>query len=429
MAKTVADQINEISTTLDTRLSALETENKALKVENKSLTERVDKIAKTPVYPGGLSPDKVFATARDEKEEGQCGFYSYGHQLKFIADEKRGVRVSPDDVKRQEAVYKCINERMVKKGGQGLQEASGSDGGHLLAPTWAEGVLEVVYEQENLLDKCDKYDMVGPSIKIRAYDETSRVTGSRRGGVRGYWVDEGGTITSSKPKFRVIELIPHKLAVLSYATEELLADGGQMLEQMVTRCAAEEINFLVADAIINGVGAGMPLGLMNSAALVSVSAETGQATKTVLTENVTKMWARLHMAARKNAVWFINQDIEPQLHLMTLGVGTGGVVTYMPPGGLSSPHYATLLGRPVITIEQCQTLGTTGDIILADLKQVVAATRGTVQAATSLHVAFLTDELAYRFTFRVDAKPWWYSAMTPYKGTNTQAPYVALSTR
>ena len=44
----------------------------------------------------------------------------------------------------------------------------------------------------------------------------------------------------------------------------------------------------------------------------------------------------------------------------------------MPPGGLSGQPYGTLLGRPVIPIEQCSTLGTVGDIILADLKQFIA---------------------------------------------------------
>ena len=243
-------------------LEVVESIKKDLDVRLKATEDRVEKLAKQPVYPGGNSPDKLFATARDQKEEGKCGFYTMGHQLKCIAEHAYG-RVNGDDLKRLQAVNKYLADQQIQKGGQGLQESSGSDGGWLLAPTWAEGVLEVVYDQENLLDKCDKYDMVGPSIKIRAYDETSRISGSRRGGIRGYWLDEGGTLTSSKPKFRTIELIPHKLAVLVYATEELLADGGQMLEQMTTRCAAEEINFLIADSIINGTGAGMPLGIVN----------------------------------------------------------------------------------------------------------------------------------------------------------------------
>ena len=49
---------------------------------------------------------------------------------------------------------------------------------------------------------------------------------------------------------------------------------------------------------------------------------------------------------------------------MTVGSGSATVVAYLPPGGLSTKPYATLLGRPVLPVEWCATLGTTGDVIL-----------------------------------------------------------------
>ena len=80
--------------------------------------------------------------------------------------------------------------------------------------------------------------------------------------------------------------------------------------------------------------------------------------------------------ARLNAVWFINQDIEPQLFTMGLTVGMGGMSVYMPPGGLSGNMYGTLFGRPVVPIEQCQTLGDKGDILLADMSAIRADRQG-----------------------------------------------------
>ena len=65
--------------------------------------------------------------------------------------------------------------------------------------------------------------------------------------------------------------------------------------------------------MINGTGAGQPLGLLNADATISVAKETGQAAATVLSENIFGMWARLHAPRRQNAVWLINQEIEPQL--------------------------------------------------------------------------------------------------------------------
>ena len=110
-------------------------------------------------------------------------------------------------------------------------------------------------------------------------------------------------------------------------------------------------------------------------------------------------------------------------------VGTGGQVVYLPPGGLSATPYSTLYGREVVWTEYNATLGTTGDILLADLSQYMLVDKNGVQAATSMHVAFLTDEMVFRITYRVDGKPMWSVPLTPFKRTNTKSPFVALATR
>jgi len=102
---------------------------------------------------------------------------------------------------------------------------------------------------------------------------------------------------------------------------------------------------------------------------------------------------------------------------------------YVPAGGLSAAPFATLYGRPVVITEYNAALGTPGDILLADLSQYTKVDKGGVQAATSMHVAFLTDENVFRVTYRVDGKPMWTTAITPYKGTLTKSPFLALAQR
>ena len=114
---------------------------------------------------------------------------------------------------------------------------------------------------------------------------------------------------------------------------------------------------------------------------------------------------------------------------MNVDVGTGGQLVYMPPGGVSQAPFATLMGRPVVPTEFNATLGTVGDIQLVDFQQYLTASIGTVNAASSIHVAFLTDETVFRFTYRIDGQPWWATALTPFKGTNTQSPFITLATR
>ncbi len=144
------------------------------------------------------------------------------------------------------------------------------------------------------------------------------------------------------------------------------------------------------------------------------------------------MWARRFkgMARSEGAegyVWLINQDVNPDLGKLTLGIGTAGVAAYMPPGGLSVGPYMTIKGAPVVEVEWCETLGTSGDIILADWSQYVTISKGGMEAMQSMHLYFDSDQQAFRVTFRVGGEPWWATSLTPYKGTNTQSPFVVLT--
>jgi HK97 family phage major capsid protein len=173
----------------------------------------------------------------------------------------------------------------------------------------------------------------------------------------------------------------------------------------------------------------MPQGILPSAGMVNVAKEAGQAADTVVVPNIVKMWSRMWIRSRSNAVWFIHQDLEPQLFQLQLPVGTGGQAVYMPPGGLSATPYATLMGRPVVPVEYCQTVGDRGDIILADLSQYQMIEKGGIQSASSIHVQFVYDETVFRFVYRVDGSNIWNSALTPKNGTNTVAPFVLLAER
>jgi len=312
----------------------------------------------------------------------------------------------------------------------GLSEGQPSEGGFLVQTDYATSLLEKVYADSSVVSRVTRMPISANSnsIKIPAVSESSRADGSRFGGIRAYWLNEAGTKTPSQPAFEQVALELKKLIGLCYATDELLQDA-PALESWVKMAFAKEFDFKITDAILNGDGAGKPLGIENAPCTLSVSAETSQAADTILFENIIKMWARLYAPCRPNAVWLISQDIEPQLFSMAMAVGTGGVPVYMPAGGISGAPYGTLMGRPVLPIEQCDNLGDVGDIILADLSQYIMIDKGGVQQASSIHVNFTTDETAFRFVYRVDGQPWWRSALTPFNGGNTQSPFINLAAR
>lgn len=346
-------------------------------------------------------------------------FRSLGEQLQVIARQSLA----------QKAGQPYTDSRLVRAP-TGASEVDPTGGGFLLQTDFAAGIFMLAHEMGQVLGAVNKIPVGANSngIKIRGVDETSRATGSRWGGVQSYWVGEGTTVSPSKPRFRVIEFDLKKLMSLMYATDELLQDS-TALGAIAGQAFSEEVMFMTEDSIFSGTGAGTPQGVLNSGCRVTVTKQTGAKAATIVKEDIDNMWSRMWIRSRANCAWYINQDIEPQLNSLSQVIGTGGVPVYLPPGGLSQSPYGSLYGRPVIPTEYSPTLGTEGDIMLADFSQYGLADKSGVNAASSMHVAFLTDEMVFRITYRVDGQPMWYAPLTPFKGSATKSPFITLATR
>src|SRR5690606_17164893 len=138
---------------------------------------------------------------------------SFGEQLKAIYT----AAVQP---------YKIDERLKAQKAIMGANEQQGSEGGFLVQTDFAAGLMTIMHEQSVIASRCQRIPIGANSngLKVNAIDETNRSTG-RWGGIQGYWVSEGGSITASQPKFRQMSLELHKLAAAVYATDELLADA------------------------------------------------------------------------------------------------------------------------------------------------------------------------------------------------------------
>ncbi len=391
-------------------------ENDAFKRLDDGVAELTGRIERQERMGGYSHQDatKPDMKAQDDPAE---EFGSRGAFLQAVADAAR-------------TNYRRIDPRLEKRAITGMSEGSPSDGGFLVGTDFSNDIMTPVWQTGAVTSRVRRVTIGANSngLALKMVDETDRTNGNRWGGIRGYWSGEGASLTKSAPKLANVRLDLDKLTLLAYATDELLQDA-PALESVISQAAREELDFKLADGIINGSGAGMPMGVVGASGTVSVAKETNQAAATIVAENIDKMWMRIIASSRANAVWFINQDCEAQLARLSLAVGTGGIPVYLPAGGYSAAPYATLKGRPVLPIEQCATLGTVGDIILFDGSQYLVIEKGGVQAASSMHVQFLTDEMTFRFIYRVNGRPWRESAITPFKGSNTLAPFITLDGR
>ncbi len=392
------------------------------------LAEKDESIA--PLMTENTEDRKIIQEPVDKPNDDQ-GFESKGHFYQAVI--RAGSNVGDGYIGGKPSGRvdrRLLNESAEERAVTGMSEGVPQDGGFLVQQDFSNELLKMAHNTGVLANLTRKQPISAQSnsIKITGVDETSRTAGNRWGGIRGYWASEAETKTKSKPKFRIIELGLNKLIGLVYLTDELLQDT-VALESFVTQGFAEEFGFLIDDSIINGNGVGMPQGILNSNTLVSVSKETGQAATTIVAENIEKMYSRIFSSSIGNAKWYTNQDCWPQIFQLHHAVGTGGVPMFIPAGGLTNTPSGTLMGLKIQPIEQCQTLGTKGDVILADLGQYVTADKNPMTSASSIHVKFLTDQLALRFVYRFDGQPIWSSALTPYKGTNTVSPFVTLNAR
>ncbi len=236
-------------------------------------------------------------------------------------------------------------------------------------------------------------------------------------------------MSEKRPAFREIKFTPHELYVFAYISDKLLRNSPGTASMILERGAADEIAFKIGDAIIEGDGLGKPMGILNAVATISVAKETGQPAATIQPVNIRKMMSRVHVNFRDNLKWFVNPDVVPVLEGMEFPVGVGGIPAYLPPGGLSDTPYSRLYGREVIPIEYCSTVGTVGDIILANFSAYGAAIKGIADASYSMHLKFDFAQTAYRIIFEMDGQPWMNSAITPFKGSNTTSAFVTLATR
>ncbi len=345
------------------------------------------------------------------------GSRALGEQL--IAVAKASKKGAPVDARLIEY------EQAVMGAAAGLNERVDSEGGFLVQHDVSNELLQEAYDSGQVVSRTRQRPVTGTGIKIRAVDETSRADGARMGGIQAFWTGEADEFQASKPKFRVIDQDLDKLTGLYYATDELLEDA-DALQAEVEGWFTEEFSFKFDDAVLRGTGAGMPLGVLNSGALITQAAEGGQAADSLVTKNLHNMFARMRPRSLARAAWFINQEVWPQLFGLE---DSEGHLIYLPGGRLNEAPFGTILGLPVYPIEQASALGDVGDVTLMDLNQYLWIRKGGIQAATSIHVEFLTGQTAFRFVVRANGQPIPAAPITPYKGSNTLSPFVALAAR
>jgi len=211
---------------------------------------------------------------------------------------------------------------------------------------------------------------------------------------------------------------------------ELLADASDAMGTLLGRILGEGWAWYADDLMISqGDGVGAPQALLNAPGAYPVDR---------LTENVVgvtdlaNMMKYLHpKAERGDAVWLVADEVFSTLLELSLGVGESPSATYVPASEWLKYDEANgcwrLLGLECIPHDHLPAIGSTGDVILADLSQYLVGKREilTVEMAAA-GAGFIADTTDIRIRSRIDGRFWPQNTFTTAAGA-TVSPLVILS--
>ena len=351
-----------------------------------------------------------------DSEEDHAESKSFGD---FVMAVKNG------NAKRLSSVYRSKfededDEGLPKHVKTALAEGTGASGGYGVPVEYGSLLLEIS-KDFNALRRAGA-TVVTMNRRTKEYPlldiETDTVGGDTAyaGGVMAYWTDEAGTITESEPRFRLLELVAHKLATYSLASSEVMDDFSD-LDGILMRCFAKAVGAAEEYAFFRGDGVGKPLGILNANARIQPTRVTDS---TVVLADLAQMISDLTPDSYQTAAWFIGAGTIDQIAQLVTDP-----LTWL--RNIREGLPTTLLGWPLHVVGCLPALNTEGDIILVDPTYYLIGDHASgLRIAFSPHYAFANDRLAWRVVKRVDGQPMINNAITGEDGTATYSPFVTL---
>ena len=268
------------------------------------------------------------------------------------------------------------------------------------------------------------------SVKIPYVNDISHAS-TVYGGVLPAWTAEAAEKSPTKPTFGQMELTPHKLAGITYTSNELLADSAIALEPLIKRMFGTAHGYFEDLAFLAGTGVGQPLGILNCNCLKTVFRNT---VNRVFFEDLREMYACMLGPSHPYAVWVINPGVLPDLIGMISGdaapAAASNPIWINRDMGAANPIPGRIFGRPFFISEKMPSLGTQGDIGYFDMRYYFIFDRQPITIDVFTHVAFTTDETCWRFVLRVAGQCWPPATITPRNAAapvTTQSPFVVLA--
>ena len=337
-------------------------------------------------------------------------------KTKVLEDKNMTIEVGKEVVTNKEPTFKSmgeflgcvikadkdgkVDERLVQKS-TGQSEGVPADGGYTVTTDLANFITMQAAQTAVIAPKCSKME-IGPlytGIKIPQVNESARSATTLFGGVRIYGPAEGVAKTAFKQAYTQKQVDLKKMCAVNYLTDELMQDN-TALEGFIRMNVGSAFAWAIDNEIINATLSAYT-AIVNHAA----TAEVTFAGNSPTAAEVASMYVA--NCNRNRAEWYISTEQYAAL----LALNSTGVLPLVQPNYNVSPS-GTLMGRPINIIEQAGNYTDESSFMFADFSQYLLIGKGGIAEATSIHVKFLEDETAFRWTMRTGGAPLLASTIT-----------------
>lgn len=345
------------------------------------------------------------------------GFATFGEFLEAVVETKASGRL---DSRLSHFVDTNDDVDQQKRGRKALAGTSGAAGGFLIPEQFIAQLQSVILQSSDVLARTTRMPMSSRTLTLPVVDYNQSLPAGvppMFGGTQAFYDDEGAILEESEPKFREFTLTAHELTVYTEANNSLLADSAISLEAFLNSNMGMlgALMWKIEYSIFRGNGTGMPKGVLNSAAAITINRETDDSVEYI---DLALMDEAAFPSAR--LAWYASISLKSKLR--TLKDENGNYIWAEARDGLP----ATLLGYPVFFTDKLPRIGTTGDLVLADMGYYMFGDRQAATLDASAEANFRRNRTAYRLIHRHDGAPWMNAPLTLADTVTQVSPFILL---
>ena len=209
-------------------------------------------------------------------------------------------------------------------------------------------------------------------------------------------IGEGSAVTEAQGTLGQVNLGAFKFAILTQASQELLADSAFDIASFVTRIGGQAVVRALGAEFSNGSGSSRPKGIAQAATSFGTSATA----TTVTAANLLEVWGTMPQAYKNSdTAWLMSSSA---VRLVRALVDSNGQYLWQP--GLQAELPANLLGYPV-WVDDNLDAATSGKraVVFAHMPSFAVRIAGGLQIDRSDDYAFNAGLATFRMQMKADS--------------------------